>query len=124
MLVFGRSSQRVNDREVFICGALISLIFFFFNTEMHERYSHPALIFLALYSVYTGRYLVYVITSLAYIINLESVIHFFKLGSYQGFIFNPRFVAVIYFIAILLLYIDMYQIRVRKLFIRSRAEAK
>ncbi|MBL7931971.1 MAG: hypothetical protein JNL60_08715 [Bacteroidia bacterium] len=35
--------------------ALIPLLFFYCNTEMHERYAHPGLIFIMIYSIRTGR---------------------------------------------------------------------
>ena len=37
--------------KIFIIAALIALFFFFFNTQMHERYSHPAILFLAVYAL-------------------------------------------------------------------------
>ncbi len=37
------------EKFLIICG-IIPLLFFYFNTQMHERYAHPAFVFLIAYS--------------------------------------------------------------------------
>jgi len=99
------------QKNAFLAASLIPLLFFFFNTQMHERYSHSAIIFLAGYAILYNRIFPYLLASLAYFLNLEGVLKYFKFSSYETVIFNPVFVAIIYLIVILLLFYDLYGIK-------------
>lgn len=90
------------EKLILLMG-IIPLLFFFLNTEMHERYSHPALIFLFIYGIYTNRYLPFILTSTAYFLNLEDVLHWMGLKNYNTFIFNRDFIASLYAASIALL---------------------
>ncbi|HEX8349137.1 MAG TPA: hypothetical protein VF598_04180 [Hymenobacter sp.] len=83
------------------CG-LIPLIFSYFNTQMHERYWHAALLFLAAYAFITREYSLYLITSFAYFLNIEAVIHFLNMKNYGVLLFQPRFAAWLFGIVILI----------------------
>lgn len=100
-----------NLRKGLITMGLIPLVFFFFNTEMHERYSHPALIFLFCYGFRSKRYLPFVLASGAYFLNLEDVLHWLSLKNYNTFIFSRDFIATLYLLAILHLFYDLYFIK-------------
>lgn len=52
---------------------LQALGFFFFLTLMHERYSHPAVVFAGVLAVLTRRLDILFLTSLAYFLNMEWV---------------------------------------------------
>jgi len=82
----------------FICltGALISLTFFFFNTQMHERYIHPLIIFTAFYGYLKKNYLLYILGSYAYFMTLERVLRAFNWDFYHTFVFQSDFIALIY----------------------------
>lgn len=95
------------DKFMIIC-ALIPLLFFYFNTQMHERYSHPAFVFLTVYAIYQRRYILLALGSLAYILNLEDVLQFMQLRNYSTVFFDPHFIAILYLITILWLYSDLY----------------
>lgn len=85
-----------------LCGGLITIVFFFFNTQMHERYSHSALLFFFLYGLKSKNYWLYGLTSLAYFLNMEKLLNVFPFLYPHTFIFNPQFIATIY-LAVLLL---------------------
>lgn len=95
-------------RELLISSALIPLVFFFFNTQMHERYSHPALIFLAAYALLYKRLFLLVLGSAAYFLNLEDLLQVMQTNNYGTLIFMARFIAGLYAVLILLLYIDLF----------------
>lgn len=99
----------ISPERVFVTGALIALIFFYFNTQMHERYSHPAFIFLAAAGLYTGRAIPYILASFAYYLNLEDLLRYFKTGNYHTLIFTPEFIAITYGLVIILLFIELYR---------------
>lgn len=85
-------------RLLWLVCALISLFFFFFNTQMHERYVHPAMIFLTAYTLCTKRWVAYVILSVAYVFSLERVM--------VGFEMDAWVMAVMYGCTIILLMVD------------------
>jgi Gpi18-like mannosyltransferase len=99
-----RNARKENTRAgkgmIALTCALICLLFFFFNTQMHERYCHPAFIFLAAYSLYSRRSFVFWLFALAYFLNMEGVLQFLKLPNYHTLIFHPAFVAGLFFILI------------------------
>ena len=55
---------------------LIPLAFCFFNTQMHERYWHPALLLLGAHAILTRRYVLFGVFSLAYYLNVEGSLHY------------------------------------------------
>jgi Gpi18-like mannosyltransferase len=91
---------------VLLASALVCLIFFYVNTQMHERYSHPAFVFLITYGLVSGRFWATIPCSLAYLLNMEAVITYFDLDNYSTLIFDRRFIAVLYTLGMLLLIAD------------------
>jgi Gpi18-like mannosyltransferase len=95
--------HRLRARQVFglpdaalvlLSLALIPLAFSFFNTQMHERYWHPALLLLGAHAVHTRRYALFGICSLAYCLNLEPVAHYWgSFSHYPNLLFRPKLVA-------------------------------
>lgn len=80
---------------VFLTSGIITLIFFFFNTQMHERYSHPALIFLFFYGLYKSNFTLYILTSIAYFLNMEKVLRNYN-WAYHTFIFENKTIACLF----------------------------
>lgn len=107
-----KSSLQFITEKLLIIGTLIPLVFFFVNTQMHERYSHPAFIFMITYCILRERILIGLLGSIAYFLNLESVLQFFNFAYYDTFLFTPKFVACLYLITIILLFQDLYDIRI------------
>jgi len=97
-------------KHLFLSMGMVSILFFFFNTQMHERYVHPAIIFIGIYAILDNRYWSFSILSLAYFLNLEAVfLYFYKSGlislntaiNYSElFIFNPKFVAALFLLCL------------------------
>ncbi len=107
--------------KLLLTGAIIPLLFFYLNTQMHERYSHPALIFLIGYSIYTMRPLVSIIVCFAYFLNLESIFFFLGLNNYKTLIFDHRFISGLYLTALVCLYFYLYEVKLKNLIpFRSR----
>jgi Gpi18-like mannosyltransferase len=104
-----RKDSTISRQQVWLTGSLLAILFFFFNTEMHERYCHPAFLFITAYSFYTRRFLPYVLFSLAYFLNLEKVLRFLKLENYQTLVFDPRFVAVLFLALLIYLFFRLYR---------------
>lgn len=86
--------------QFMLSAALVAVIFFFFPTQMHERYSHPALLFAGAYFVISKRWLIFLFISYAYLMNLESLDKCWELDNYKTFAFDARLISVLYAISL------------------------
>jgi Gpi18-like mannosyltransferase len=82
---------------VLLSLGLIPLAFCFFNTQMHERYWHPALLLLGAHAVLTRRYVLFGVCSLAYYLNVEALLHYLgDFSRYPTLLFRPKLVATLF----------------------------
>ncbi|MGI4834887.1 MAG: hypothetical protein ACRYFK_15645 [Janthinobacterium lividum] len=91
------------------CGS-IPLLFSFFNTQMHERYWHAAVLFLAAYGFLRRDYLPYVLASGAYFLNLENTLRYLQLFNYDVLVFQPWFVAALFALTLGLVILKIYRL--------------
>lgn len=86
-----------------LMGILVPVIFFYFNTQMHARYAHSAILFGGAYALYTRKYWIYILVSIAYFSNLEIASKILKgdILPYEVFFMQPKFVSVLFGIVIL-----------------------
>jgi hypothetical protein len=101
--------KRLSDDYVFLASALYGLAFFFFKTGMHERYGHPVILLSGIAAVLSGRYVLYVLASLSYFLNLEKSSSYFALHTYETVIFHPAFVAGLFLVVLVVGTIQMYR---------------
>ncbi|MCD8540048.1 MAG: hypothetical protein LRY55_09980 [Leadbetterella sp.] len=96
--------------KILLTGILVSLVFFYFNTQMHSRYVHAAMIFGGAYALYTKKYLIYGLLSLAYFLNIEYSARILKgnISDYTQFFFEPVFVASVYGLVLILCFRKLY----------------
>ncbi len=96
--------ERFPVDKLLMIGILIPIIFFYFNTQMHARYAHSAILFGGCYALYTRRYLVYGLVSAAYFLNLEISSKILKgnIREYEQFFMQPRFVAFLFALVLIL----------------------
>lgn len=96
--------------RILLTGILVSLVFFYFNTQMHSRYVHPAMIFGAAYALYTKKYTIYGLLSLAYFLNIEYSARILKgdISDFNSFFFEPVFVASVYGLVLILCFWKLY----------------
>lgn len=90
--------------KLLLMGVLIPVVFFYFNTQMHARYAHSAILFGGCYALYTRRYLIYALVSTAYFLNLEISSKILKgnILEYEQFFMQPRFVACLFGLVLIL----------------------
>ena len=101
----------ITDSEkalVLLSCALLPLIFTYFNTQMHERYWHPALLFLAGYGFLTRRYGLLVLVSVAYFLQLEVLLRYLQVQKYTVLVFDPYFIAGLFTIAVVWAFAELY----------------
>ncbi|MDB5283245.1 MAG: hypothetical protein JWO06_2320 [Bacteroidota bacterium] len=107
--VFRRKEIMIDLNNILGAFAIIPLVFFFFNTQMHERYCHPAFFFIAPFAFATRRYFLFVLMCIAYFGSMERVVDFFYFPNDGILIFNQRFMAIEYFSTIILLFYFLYR---------------
>lgn len=56
---------------LFLSTGLACLFFFYFNAQMHERYSHPIIIFFFFYGVASKNYKLFILASIPYYLSLD-----------------------------------------------------
>jgi Gpi18-like mannosyltransferase len=66
-LAFGNSAWQL----LFLATGLLCLFFFYFNSEMHERYAQPIIIFFFFYGAAAKNYKLYVLASIPYFLSLD-----------------------------------------------------
>jgi Gpi18-like mannosyltransferase len=105
----GRPCEPWPRTQVWLNAALLALVFYFFNTEMHERYAHPAFIFLTAYAFFKNRYGLYVLFSIAYFLSLERALLWLKLPNYGTLIFDARFLSALFAVIMVWLAVLLYK---------------
>jgi hypothetical protein len=98
-LLFRSKNKDNHFQRLILALILAGLQFFLFPTQIHERYAHPVIIMVGIYALLfsAGRHmLVYVAISIAYFINLEDILRFRELPSYDIFLMDRRLSAGLY----------------------------
>jgi len=104
-----RAPYEIGDYQLFFLSfSLIPLVFFYFNTQMHERYIHPAILFMGVYAILSQRYAAFVLLSCGYVLNLERVYQFLSIP-HHTVIFNPRFVSLLFLISLVVGISHLYE---------------
>lgn len=99
---------------VFLAAGLSIFVFFYFSTQMHERYLYPGLIFIALYAVAKAdwsAYLAYILVSLGFFLNVERIMEFLPVD-HNSVIFSSRITALIFLAGLIILVWKLFKIRV------------
>lgn len=91
------------------CGA-VPLVFCFFNTQMHERYWHSAILFLAAYAFVRRDYLPLVLVSVANFLQLERIMGQLHLMKYTVLVFKPSFIAGLFALLVGLVVVKLYRL--------------
>ena len=87
---------------------LFTLNFYFFNTEMHERYVHPVVLLSGLYCIIEGEYYLFIVLSIAYVLNLERVMNYLQLHNYHTLMMSQAFIGWVFAACIIYAYYKLY----------------
>jgi Gpi18-like mannosyltransferase len=63
-------------QTLFLGTGLLCLYFFYFNSQMHERYAQPVVIFFFFYAVAANNYKLYILASIPYLLSLDKCFSF------------------------------------------------
>ena len=86
----------LNLEALLMIHCLISFVFFYFNTQMHERYIHPAIVSSVILAVRYKHWLQWLFFAFIYFISLESILQFLGLHIYHISLFHPTVIAILY----------------------------
>jgi Gpi18-like mannosyltransferase len=103
--------KQLNYPILFLTSAIISIFFFYFNTQMHERYLDPAIIFFGLTFLFSRNkidLLNYILCSSLYLLNLEKIGKCLNLGFYDSPIFSSRLISAGFMLVIILSFYSLY----------------
>lgn len=59
------------QKMLMLVAGLISFYFYYFNTQMHERYASPIVIFFFFWGVFSKNYKLYILASISYFLTLD-----------------------------------------------------
>lgn len=83
-------------RMLFLSSGMLALCFFYFNSQMHERYANPIIIFFFFYGVTSGNYKLYVLSSIPYFLSLDKCFPDYLPIVHYKIIFASRIIALWY----------------------------
>ena len=63
-------------RVLFLGMGLLWMYFFYFNSQMHERYAHPMIILFFFYAVVSSDYVPYILVCIPYLLSLDKCFSF------------------------------------------------
>lgn len=109
--IFKKIDEAITINKLLIISALIPLLFFYLNTQMHERYSHPVFVFLVTFAIIQKKPLLAIIGCLAYFLNQEGCFISTQLINHETLLFNRDFISSLYLITIIWLYILLFDLK-------------
>lgn len=83
-------------KMLMLTSGLIALYFFYFNTQMHERYAHPAILFIFFYAVLEKDYKLYILVSIPYFLSLDKLLPDFLPVQHYKIIWASKVIALWY----------------------------
>lgn len=118
--------EKISFSIILLGFGLLTICFFYFNTEMHERYLHLPLVFLGIYSFLNSnplRMIVFALFSILYFVSVEKILHFmsylpleyFNQKHYLAlFCFEERFLSLSFLLVLLYYGYEYYQVLNKK----------
>lgn len=76
-IIRGKRTQ-YDPSTVLLIAGLVPIVFYFFNTQMHERYAHPCVLLLAAYALSSGDFIPYIVASVANLWVMDRILKFFS----------------------------------------------
>jgi Gpi18-like mannosyltransferase len=103
MLRLRLSNAPITDdtqKLLMLTGGLIALCFYYFNTQMHERYASPIIIFFFFYAVFSKNYILYILASISYFLTLDKCFPDYLPIVHYKIIFASKVIAIWYTITL------------------------
>ena len=88
---------------IWLTAATIATLFFFVNTQMHERYSYPAIALYFAYALMSGQYSLFALISVAHLANVDGMNKYFGLNP-----FKPEYTALLFGLILMSSFIKLF----------------
>ncbi|WP_337044008.1 hypothetical protein [Emticicia sp. 17c] len=88
---------------LWLTAATTATLFFFVNTQMHERYSYPAIALYFAYALISGEYALFALISVAHLANVDGMNKYFGLNP-----FKPEYTALIFGLILLISFVKLF----------------
>jgi Gpi18-like mannosyltransferase len=98
----------LTKEQLWLTCALISMLFYFLNTQMHERYIHPAFIFILVYAITAKDFFPLALFAVAYLLNLEDELGALHLRDKSTLLLDDIFISILYAIEIVYLSVKLF----------------
>lgn len=119
--------EQDTQKMLMLTAGLIALCFFYFNTQMHERYASAIVIFFFFYGVFSKNYALYILASISYFLTLDKCFPDYLPIVHYKIIFASKVIAIWYTITLVYafyLFFSQYKIKNElRLLIESRRQA-
>jgi Gpi18-like mannosyltransferase len=113
-LVMVLFKQKINDKAkvqmVLLSSLLACFYFFYFNTQMHERYIHYAFPFVMYYSFRYKALGLYLVFSIASFLNLESLLFNLNYWDANSILMSHRFITLLFTLVLALFSLKWFQL--------------
>ncbi len=100
ILVLQEKRTGYDTSVVLLTAGLVPLVFYFFNTEMHERYAHVSVLLLGAYALSKGDFVPYVVASIANFWVMDKFLKVFGLYSLYDYITLELVAALFLFVLV------------------------
>jgi Gpi18-like mannosyltransferase len=101
--------RNISIKFLVLSAALLPYIFFYFNTQMHERYIHCSLIFLTLLAFHYKHWALYLMVTFNYFLSLESLLSVNTFIGKASFLFGMKTQSVVFGIGLAWLFVLWYK---------------
>jgi Gpi18-like mannosyltransferase len=102
--------DKAKSQMLVLSSVLACFYFFYFNTQMHERYIHYAFPFVMYYSFRYKTLGLYLVFSIASFLNLESLLFNLNYWDANSILMSHRFITILFTIAVVLFSIKWVQL--------------
>jgi Gpi18-like mannosyltransferase len=111
MILFKQGiKDKIKSQMLVLSSVLACFYFFYFNTQMHERYIHYAFPFVMYYSFNYKTIGLYLLFSIASFLNLESLLFNLKYWDANSILMSHRFITILFTIVVVFLSIKWVQL--------------
>lgn len=100
ILVLQEKRTGYDTSLVLLTAGLVPLVFYFFNTQMHERYAHVSVLLLGAYALSKGDFIPYVVASIANFWVMDKFLKVFGLHSLYDYITLELVAALFLFVLV------------------------
>jgi len=97
---------------ILLATVVVNLVFYYFNTQMHERYIHATILFAGTYAIIRKEFLPFILLSIAYFLSLDILMFHcrFPEAVYKAFIpYNPIFISFLILFSLILSTKQLYR---------------